>query len=254
VADVVAALSVVSDLARGHPPGEAVRACLLATELARRAGLDATRQVEVYYGTLMRFAGCAATSHRAWRSGAGPGRSSAGPGRGPRRARSRGGVIGGPAVATGRADGTRTGCPALADGRSHQAADRRRPGNLAVDGAHAHGDVRAILDLVTDDVDWSTDAAIASAPWYGPRHGKDGVASFFEAIGKTGPVTEFTPLAYAANDQGDVMVFIRYAFTVTATGKHAAMNMHHYWKFRDGKVCYVRSSEDTAQVAAALTP
>jgi hypothetical protein len=36
--------------------------------------------------------------------------------------------------------------------------------------------------------------------------------------------------------------------------KHVAMNMHHYWKFRDGKICYVRSSEDTAQVAAALTP
>jgi ketosteroid isomerase-like protein len=50
------------------------------------------------------------------------------------------------------------------------------------------------------------------------------------------------------------MVFIRYAFTVTATGKHATMNMHHYWKFRDGKACHVRSSEDTAQVAAALTP
>jgi HD-GYP domain-containing protein (c-di-GMP phosphodiesterase class II)/DNA-binding CsgD family transcriptional regulator len=63
VAGVVAALSVVSDLARGHPPGEAVRACLLATELARRAGLDVRGQVEVYYGTLMRFAGCAATSH-----------------------------------------------------------------------------------------------------------------------------------------------------------------------------------------------
>jgi hypothetical protein len=31
--------------------------------LARRAGLDAGRQAEVYYGTLMRFAGCAATSH-----------------------------------------------------------------------------------------------------------------------------------------------------------------------------------------------
>jgi ketosteroid isomerase-like protein len=93
-----------------------------------------------------------------------------------------------------------------------------------------------------------------SAPWYGPRHGKDGVVSFFEAIGKTGPITEFTPLAYASNDEGDVMVFIRYAFTVTATSKHVEMNMHHYWKFRDGKVRYVRSSEDTAQVAAALTP
>ncbi len=63
VGGVVAALSVASDLTRGHPPGEAMRACLLATELARRAGLDGLRQVEVYYATLMRFAGCAATSH-----------------------------------------------------------------------------------------------------------------------------------------------------------------------------------------------
>ncbi len=63
IGGVVAALSVASDLTRGHPPGEAMRACLLATELARRAGLDRVRQGEVYYGTLLRFAGCAATSH-----------------------------------------------------------------------------------------------------------------------------------------------------------------------------------------------
>lgn len=62
VGGVVAALSVTSDLTRGHPPGEAMRACLLAMELARRAGLDRTRQVEIYYATLLRFAGCAATS------------------------------------------------------------------------------------------------------------------------------------------------------------------------------------------------
>ena len=63
IGGVVAALSVASDLTRGHPPGEAMRACLLATELARRAGLDRVSQGEVYYGTLLRFAGCVATSH-----------------------------------------------------------------------------------------------------------------------------------------------------------------------------------------------
>jgi len=62
---------------------------------------------------------------------------------------------------------------------------------------------------VTDDVDWSTDAAIELAPWYGPRQGKEGVRSFFEAIVKTGPVTEFTPLSFASNADGDVMVLIR---------------------------------------------
>ena len=116
------------------------------------------------------------------------------------------------------------------------------------------GDVQAIIERVTDDVDWSTDAAIESAPWYGAKRGKDELPSFFEGIEQTGPVTEFTPLSFAANDDGDVHVFLRYAFTVTATGKDVAMNLHHYWKFRDGKVCFSRSSEDTALVAAALTP
>jgi len=63
IAGVVAALSVTSDLTRGHPPGEAMRACLLATELGRRAGLDAPQHCDVYYTTLLRYAGCAATSH-----------------------------------------------------------------------------------------------------------------------------------------------------------------------------------------------
>src|SRR5919197_875852 len=65
LAGVVAALSVTSDLTRGHPPGEAMRACLLATELARRAGLEPAGQADVFYASLMRFAGCAATSHEA---------------------------------------------------------------------------------------------------------------------------------------------------------------------------------------------
>ena len=63
VAGVIAALSVTSDLTRGHPPGEAMRACLLGSELARRAGLGPVQQGEVFYASLMRFAGCAATSH-----------------------------------------------------------------------------------------------------------------------------------------------------------------------------------------------
>jgi HD-GYP domain-containing protein (c-di-GMP phosphodiesterase class II) len=40
-----------------------MRACLLATELARRAGLGAAARSDVYYTTLLRYVGCAATSH-----------------------------------------------------------------------------------------------------------------------------------------------------------------------------------------------
>jgi hypothetical protein len=58
-----------------------------------------------------------------------------------------------------------------------------------------------------------------------------GAASLFEGIGRTGPVTEFTPLSFAGNDDGDVVVFLRYAFTVTATGTDVAMNLRQYFRF-----------------------
>jgi uncharacterized protein len=120
--------------------------------------------------------------------------------------------------------------------------------------ALGQGDVEAILEAVTDDVDWATDAALPGAPWYGARQGKDAVRGFFAALARVGPITEFTPLIFTTNDEGDVQVLIRYAFTVSATGKSVGMNMHHLFRFRDGKAYYVRSAEDTAQVAAAFTP
>jgi uncharacterized protein len=123
----------------------------------------------------------------------------------------------------------------------------------AIYEAFGQGDVDAILGQCTDDVDWAADAAMEVAPWHGVKHGKTELPSFFLGIGQTGPVTEFTPLSFAGNDDGDVMVFLRYAFTVTATGKDVATNLHHYFRFRDGKVAYYRGSEDTALIAAALS-
>lgn len=123
----------------------------------------------------------------------------------------------------------------------------------AIYEAFGRGDVDAVLEQCTDDVDWATDAAVAVAPWHGVKHGKAEVPSFFAGIAETGPVTEFTPLAFAGNADGDVLVFLRYAFTVTATGKDVATNLHHYFRFRDGKVAYYRGSEDTALIASALS-
>jgi ketosteroid isomerase-like protein len=48
------------------------------------------------------------------------------------------------------------------------------------------------------------------------------------------------------------MVVIRFGFTVPATGRSATMNIHHSWRFRDGKVCMYRGSEDTAQMLECL--
>ena len=63
LAELLAALSLVTDLTRGHPSEEAIRACLVATELGRRTGLSDADLCDVYYATLLRFVGCTATSH-----------------------------------------------------------------------------------------------------------------------------------------------------------------------------------------------
>jgi HD-GYP domain-containing protein (c-di-GMP phosphodiesterase class II) len=62
LAELLAALSLVTDLARGRPPEEAMRACLLATRMARIQGLREPEAAVVYATTLLRFVGCTATS------------------------------------------------------------------------------------------------------------------------------------------------------------------------------------------------
>jgi uncharacterized protein len=117
--------------------------------------------------------------------------------------------------------------------------------------AFGRGDVAAILAALTEDVDWAADAASDAAPWYGARHGKDAVTEFFAAFGSTMEVEDFTPVSFAANDT-DVHTVVRFRGRSRQTGRTAAMNLHHWFIFRDGKIAYYRGSEDTAQTAATL--
>jgi ketosteroid isomerase-like protein len=117
--------------------------------------------------------------------------------------------------------------------------------------AFGRGDVAAILDAITDDVDWAAEAASSAAPWYGVRHGRDAVAAFFSDFGSTMEVEEFTPVSFAANDT-DVLTLVRFRARSRSTGKIAEMNLHHYFKFRDGKIAYYRGTEDTAQTETVL--
>ena len=117
--------------------------------------------------------------------------------------------------------------------------------------AFGRGDVAAILDAVTDDVDWAAEAASSAAPWYGVRHGRDAVAVFFSDFGSTMEVEEFTPVSFAANDT-DVLTVVRFRARSRSTGKTSEMNLHHYFKFRDGKIAYYRGTEDTVQTQAVL--
>ena len=115
------------------------------------------------------------------------------------------------------------------------------------------GDVPAILDHLADDVDWAAEAAGTGAPWYGVRIGKDAVAAFFTAFAEAMEPEEFTPVAYAGNDDGQVMSIVHMKVKARATGKRAEMDLHHWFQFRDGKIVRYRGTEDSAQTIAALT-
>ena len=119
--------------------------------------------------------------------------------------------------------------------------------------AFASGDVQAILKQLTDHVDWATETASTVAPWYGVRHGKEGVASFFEAFGSTMKLQEFNPYAFAANDD-EVHTVVHCRATSRATGKAIDHYLHQYFRFDNGKICFYRGTEDTAQIEAALKP
>src|SRR5260370_21213596 len=63
LAELMAALSLATDLGMGQPLEQALRTCLIAIELAERMGLTKGEISEVFYVALLRFLGCTADAH-----------------------------------------------------------------------------------------------------------------------------------------------------------------------------------------------
>jgi HD-GYP domain-containing protein (c-di-GMP phosphodiesterase class II) len=60
LAELVASLSLATDLGTGQPLGHALRTCLLSMELSHRSGVGDEQPADVYYVALLRFVGCTA--------------------------------------------------------------------------------------------------------------------------------------------------------------------------------------------------
>jgi len=117
--------------------------------------------------------------------------------------------------------------------------------------AYFAGDIDGALAELADDVDWAAEAASRSVPWYGNYAGKSEVPRFFKEIGSNVEITQFDLVSFTSNDT-DVVSIVRWAYTVHATGRSAAMFMQHWWRFADGKIVFFRGSEDSEQSAAAF--
>ncbi len=114
--------------------------------------------------------------------------------------------------------------------------------------AFGEGDLPTILEHLAEDVDWASEAESTVAPWHGVHRGKAQVPKFFAALGSSADVLRFEPLTFAANDR-DVLVVVRFGLRVRATGRAGEMDIHHWWRFRGGKIAFYRGTEDTALTA-----
>ena len=63
LAELMAALSLATDLGMGQPLEQALRTCLIALRLGKLAKLTSDEMPAVYYGALLRFLGCTADRH-----------------------------------------------------------------------------------------------------------------------------------------------------------------------------------------------
>ncbi len=122
----------------------------------------------------------------------------------------------------------------------------------AIYQAFGRGDVPAILEHVSDDVDWEYGSVDAGVPWLQRRRGREGVAEFFRSLAAI-EMTRFE-IHDIVGDERVVVGLVGLELTVKATGKRVVeADEAHIWRFDDrGRVVRFRHAADTFAHAAAL--
>ena len=66
LADLLAAMSLISDMGLGLPPENAMRSCLMGAALARVINLDESEVADVFYTSLLQHIGCTGYAHETY--------------------------------------------------------------------------------------------------------------------------------------------------------------------------------------------
>lgn len=112
--------------------------------------------------------------------------------------------------------------------------------------AFGRGDVPAILEDVSPDVEWEYGWKSSPIPWLVPRRGREHALSFFQTVGAQ---LEFHSFAVNHVLGGDRIVvgLVSLEATVKATGKRIVeTDEAHIWHFDEkGQVAKFRHAADT---------
>ncbi len=116
--------------------------------------------------------------------------------------------------------------------------------------AVGRGDVPAVLDLLTDDVEWVFQGP-STIPFAGTRRGREGAEEFFSLVGKTLEFEQFEPREIVA--QGDTVAVVGHERSlIKSTGRRFEQEWAHIYTLRGGKIARFWAFEDTATLAGAL--
>ena len=115
--------------------------------------------------------------------------------------------------------------------------------------AFGRGDIPAVLDLLTDDVEWIQQGP-SVIPFAGTRHGHEGVAEYFSLLDEHLEFEQFEPREFVA--QGETVVLGYERSLAKATGRPLEQEWAHVYTLRDGKITTGRFFEDTAAEVIAF--
>ena len=116
--------------------------------------------------------------------------------------------------------------------------------------AFGRGDIDGLLNLLDDNVEWSTPGP-SDLPVAGTRRGRQAVGEFFKALTETFETLDFQAKEFLA--QGDrVVVLGTDKSRVRATGKTLDFNWAHSFVIKDGKIVNFREYGDMSAVVAEL--
>ena len=117
--------------------------------------------------------------------------------------------------------------------------------------AFGRGDIPAVLELLTDDVEW-TEQGPSVIPFAGTFRGREGIAEFFTLLDETLEFEQFEPRKFVG--QGDTVVVLGYERDVVKqTGRGYEEEWAHVYTLRDGKIATGLFLEDTATLVDALS-
>jgi ketosteroid isomerase-like protein len=119
--------------------------------------------------------------------------------------------------------------------------------------AFSRGDIQAVLEALTDDVEWVLPGPPAVLPFAGIRRGREQVLQFFAVLAETLTFEQFEPRELIAQDD-KVVVLGHSRDRMRSTGRVIENEWAAVFTLRDGKIARYQVYEDTAAFVSALGP